>query len=50
MTEHEVIILQTLVDLREQLTSDYTGNYSDMKYEVDQAIYSLLKKQNTLEK
>ena len=46
MSEHESIILQTLVDLREQLSTDYTGDYTDMKYEVDEAIFNLLRKQN----
>lgn len=46
MSEQEIDIFQTLVDLREQLSSDYTGDFTSMKSEVDKAIMELLKKQN----
>ena len=45
MNDNDVIILQTLVELREQLVGDYTGDYSDMKTLVDQILTKLLNKQ-----
>lgn len=45
MSEHETIILQTLVELRGQIIEDFRGDYSDMKLLIDKAITNLINKQ-----
>ncbi len=45
MNDNEIVLFQTLVELREQLTSDFRGDYTVMKDLTDEVITKLLKKQ-----
>jgi len=47
MTDYEVNLFQSLVDLREQLIGDYTGDYSEMKALVDKVLTKMLTKINS---
>lgn len=44
MDDSEVTFFQSLVDLRELLTSDYTGDHAEMKSLVDDNLTKMLKK------
>lgn len=42
--EQDAIILQTLVELRDQLAGDYTGDFEDMKELTDKVIIQILRR------